>query len=229
MSRLFFVQSIAQTVGDRSLRAWDLGRVVALSRWGFEVGFLSENEAWEVILRNGTTLYGLYLSWTDYGANYLLGRMFWSSSREDFVEFTNTASKALSRLLNRRGNVWHDLPFPSRRLDRGIEASIFDILYLQSKEARSWDLCMAGIKEYRARNYVLASKQFATAVKYTPEFAEAFLYLATSYRAKGDYTACEGILGKYKARWPRDAKGPIALGELYEALDKQSEALAQFE
>ena len=65
-------------LGPKSLLAWDYGRYVALARWGYQAGYLTEGEAWERIMPAARTLQKTYDSWADLGENYLLGREFWS-------------------------------------------------------------------------------------------------------------------------------------------------------
>ncbi|MDR2176588.1 MAG: DUF1266 domain-containing protein, partial [Treponema sp.] len=64
---------------DRNILAWDLGRNIALCRWGYDVGFLSEEEAWEKIMYYAKLIQPLYKSWEEYGYDYYMGRVFWAS------------------------------------------------------------------------------------------------------------------------------------------------------
>jgi len=66
------------TLGGRSLLGWDYGRYVALCRWGYAVGFLTEDDAWERMMRAARILQPRFGSWSELGENYLIGREFWS-------------------------------------------------------------------------------------------------------------------------------------------------------
>jgi hypothetical protein len=64
---------------NRSILAWDLGRNISLCRWGYNVGFLTEEEAWEKIMYYAKKIQLFYNSWEEYGYDYYMGRVFWAS------------------------------------------------------------------------------------------------------------------------------------------------------
>jgi uncharacterized protein DUF1266 len=66
-----------------SLVAWDYGRYIMLCRWGYMVGFLTENEAWQRIMPAARTIQGSFRSWAEFGEDYLVGREFWSHEEMD--------------------------------------------------------------------------------------------------------------------------------------------------
>lgn len=104
--RLFFVNKMREIIGDRSLRAWDYGRSISLCRWGYEVGYLTEKEAWDRIFKISPKIEALYCSWEDYAAGYIIGRMFWFVSDDLDIKKGNEISKAYSKLINRQDSVW---------------------------------------------------------------------------------------------------------------------------
>jgi hypothetical protein len=78
---------------DQTILAWDLGRNISLCRWGYEVGFLTEEEAWEKIMYYAGKIQSLYNSWDEYGYDYYIGRVFWGSGfGEDINYLTQTDS-----------------------------------------------------------------------------------------------------------------------------------------
>ena len=66
-----------------SLVAWDYGRYIMLCRWGYMLGFLTEEEAWRRIMPAARTIQGSFRSWIRFGDDYLVGREFWSSEEMD--------------------------------------------------------------------------------------------------------------------------------------------------
>jgi hypothetical protein len=60
------------------IMAWDFGRYINLCRWGVELGWITEQEAWDRIIPAARLLQASYASWDDYAADYLLGRNFWN-------------------------------------------------------------------------------------------------------------------------------------------------------
>jgi hypothetical protein len=65
-------------LGQKSLLGWDYARYVALCRWGYLVEYLSEDEAWGLIMPAARKVQAHFESWPDLGKNYLIGREFWS-------------------------------------------------------------------------------------------------------------------------------------------------------
>ena len=73
---------------NRTILAWDLGRNISLCRWGYEVGFLTEEEAWEKIMYYAEKIQSLYNSWDEYGYDYYMGRIFWASGFGEDINYT---------------------------------------------------------------------------------------------------------------------------------------------
>ena len=64
--------------GRNSLVGWDYCRYIMLCRCGYQVGFLSEDEAWGRILPMARAIQAAFPSWSELGEDYLVGREFWS-------------------------------------------------------------------------------------------------------------------------------------------------------
>jgi hypothetical protein len=60
------------------ITAWDYGRYISLCRWGYQAGYITEEEAWERIFPAARYLQKSYSSWNEYAEDYLRGREFWS-------------------------------------------------------------------------------------------------------------------------------------------------------
>lgn len=67
-----------ERLGPKSLLGWDFSRYICLCRWGYYIGYLSEEEAWTLIMPVAAMLQQVFTSWEDLGENYLIGREFWS-------------------------------------------------------------------------------------------------------------------------------------------------------
>lgn len=70
-------------LGDKGLLGWDLCRYIHLCRRGYLLGYLSESEAWDLIMPKARQLQMVFDSWVDLGENYLVGREFWSLERTE--------------------------------------------------------------------------------------------------------------------------------------------------
>jgi hypothetical protein len=94
----------------RGFDAWDLGRCVALARWGYGAGFVSEDEAWAEIGRVAEKARERYSSWRDFGEDYALGRAVWAAGFDQELRYYAAAEAVLKRLLE-PGNPWSVLPW----------------------------------------------------------------------------------------------------------------------
>ena len=65
-------------LGAKSITAWDYDRYILLCGWGYLVGYLSEDEAWQYIMPAARLLQKTFSSWEELSRNYLIGREFWS-------------------------------------------------------------------------------------------------------------------------------------------------------
>lgn len=98
-NRLLYTAKNWESYKDRTILAWDLGRNIALCRWGYDVGYLNENEAWAKIMVLAKKIQSLYKSWEEYGTDYLMGRVFWASGfggEEKYLIETETIYKKLT-------------------------------------------------------------------------------------------------------------------------------------
>jgi hypothetical protein len=77
--------------------------------WGFDTGFLIEQEAWEKIMYYARMIQPLYTSWEEYGTDYCAGRLFWSSDFGGEANMRQRQKKytALSRKKAAAGTTAH--------------------------------------------------------------------------------------------------------------------------
>ena len=95
-----------------SFAAWDYCRYVMLCRWGYTVGFLTSDQAWQRIMPAARTIQTGFRSWSEMGEDYLVGRQFWSSEES---ERTGQIYRDIeARLLEDPGSVWNRLPWDTR-------------------------------------------------------------------------------------------------------------------
>jgi hypothetical protein len=67
-----------RALGQKGILAWDLVRYIALCRWGYLAGYLSDAEAWNHIMPAALRLQQSFASWQDLQSDYLIGREYWS-------------------------------------------------------------------------------------------------------------------------------------------------------
>jgi hypothetical protein len=85
---------------DITLKGWDLGRSVALCRWGYNAGFMTEDEAWQRIFHIARMAQQNFSSWEEYGYDYFMGRLFWASSYGEEEKYLLETEPIYNKLLN---------------------------------------------------------------------------------------------------------------------------------
>ena len=100
VNRFNYVNKNWEKYQNVTLKGWDLGRSVSLCRWGYNVGFMTEAEAWKRIFHIASTIQPLYSSWEEYGYDYFMGRLFWASSSGEEESYLRTTEPIYNRLLN---------------------------------------------------------------------------------------------------------------------------------
>ena len=108
--RLLFISQHWESLKFVSIKSWDLGRNISLCRWGYEVGFLSETEAWNRMMNYAKMIQPLYRSWEEYGYTYTIGRMYWASGDSSRSATVNERTGAVfSSLIKGEVGQWHNL------------------------------------------------------------------------------------------------------------------------
>ena len=97
-----------QKLGSKSILGWDYSRYICLCRWGYLIGYLSEEEAWQFIMEAARILQKTFDSWEDLGRNYLIGRQFWSY--KETIEAGHEYDDAFQRLVDMPSSPWNKSP-----------------------------------------------------------------------------------------------------------------------
>ena len=93
------------------LRAgWDYPRVIMLARWGYTVGYLSEDEAWKFIWPLAQRLERMFSSWQELGAADLTARRTWYETEAQDRKF---AEYAYLTLVTTPSSPWRKFPWNS--------------------------------------------------------------------------------------------------------------------
>lgn len=96
-------------LGKKSLLGWDYCRYITLCRRGYYMGYLSENEAWRLIMPKARLLQDIFDSWKDLGENYLIGREFWSMERTKASGWY--FHESYKKLLENPDSPWNTIPW----------------------------------------------------------------------------------------------------------------------
>ena len=62
----------------KGILAWDLGRLVVIARMSFDIGYIDEKTAWNIIKNAYETVIKDYKDWKEFSVGYLIGRGMWS-------------------------------------------------------------------------------------------------------------------------------------------------------
>ena len=116
--RMQIVKQHYGALGRKSLLGWDYARYVFLCRWGYFVGYLTEEEAWDRIMPVAGMLQRTFESWKDLGENYLVGREFWSLAQTK--RDGDLYRESYQRLLTDPASPWNRYPW---NLDLGPSAT----------------------------------------------------------------------------------------------------------
>jgi hypothetical protein len=95
--------------GKNPVLAWDYVRYLNLCRWGYVAGYLTEAEAWDLMMPVARDLQKHFDSWKDVGDSFLFGREYWSYS-----EMKQTGAlyrDACERLLEDPKSPWNKIPW----------------------------------------------------------------------------------------------------------------------
>ena len=95
--------------------AWDMGRLVNISRWSYDLEYITEEEAWEAIYIAYEGVLETYGSWQDFAKGYLLGRAMWGGTSgmhgPSRIIRLKTIIQITERLLKHKDSPWNTVPF----------------------------------------------------------------------------------------------------------------------
>jgi hypothetical protein len=100
---------LAADASPPSLLAWDLGRLINICRWCFDVGWLSEEECWRHMLPAADALSREYDSWSELSTAYVMGFVMWKGGDPDLEYGVLKSDRKL--LLSDARSPWQKLAF----------------------------------------------------------------------------------------------------------------------
>lgn len=110
--RMYVVNQYGDELGDRGLNAWDLCRYINLVRRGYLLGFVSEKEAYDLIMPVAAKIQKQNSSWEQMNREYLIGRKFWDFSQWETREAKS--NRVTKRLLTLKTSPWVYLPWNTK-------------------------------------------------------------------------------------------------------------------
>ncbi|NLW48632.1 MAG: DUF1266 domain-containing protein [Firmicutes bacterium] len=228
IKRLYTVNEKQKIVGERALRAWDYSRMALLCRIGYQVGFLSANEAWTQLERILTKVERQYLSWEYYAANYLLGLYFWGLEFEPESAKVNQTLQAYAKLTGSSGYVW-ELAWNRNSQDYQVDSNTFEeVLYFPPVQYRAWECYLNGWQCFESGQFDYALEYYQKGLTLDPDFSELWLLITMVYNAQRDYEKAIEILSNYLKEKPAEYLPRIYLAEIYEKIDQLQKAIDEY-
>lgn len=228
VKRLYYVKEKQELLGNRDLRAWDYSRMALLCRIGYQVGFLTANEAWTHLQRIITKVGCLYQSWEDYAANYIMGLFF--SGLENGLEYekANQALQAYAELTNIQGNAW-GLAWESNNLDEQvIRNTINEVVYYPSVQYQAWTCYLNGFRCFENGKFDEALDHYQEGLAIDPEFKDLWLLMGVTYSVKTDYNRAINTFNRYIEDNQAEYLPRIYLAEVYEKNNQIQEAIDEY-
>ena len=114
-ARFAFTEAYAGKVDPAMLRGWDLGRAANVARWGYFVGFITEEETWGILDQIADGCMETFDSWRAFAQSYIFGSMYWKCPYGPDACYENIAGLmfAVEHLLTE--GEWKDFPWASGR------------------------------------------------------------------------------------------------------------------
>ena len=107
--RIEFVRLNSDRLHEHSILAWDMVRYVTLCRWGYLIGYLTEEQAWPLIMKAAFRVQSSFDSWQSMTENFLLGREFWDE--DEYRQRLPRARAINDNLLNDPASPWRQNPW----------------------------------------------------------------------------------------------------------------------
>ncbi len=196
ISRLYWVAEMKDKLGSHGIEAWDEGRVITWIRWSVGAGYISYDEAINLIVPIIDNIRQNYNSWDDYMAHYIAGRSFYSLSSS---KYKNNMTESLAAVKTCRAYIpYETLTFHQFNVDKQHIMTVSDSQYTPSKEGLKWEefrtLYAAKDSSYVLEDLIILEKKYpeysdivygwhlALMIKYTKDKKEIYKYVKAHYK-----------------------------------------------
>ena len=83
-------------IAKMSIIAWDMGRLVMVTRSCYDCGYISEEEAWKYIENAYKACKEVYADWNEFAKGYVFGRAMWSGDAQFLAGIMSIAEGLLA-------------------------------------------------------------------------------------------------------------------------------------
>lgn len=117
-SQIKTVLQYGNRFGERGILAWDLGRNIAVARFGYLCGYINEHEAFELMLQQAPQIQKTYTSWDQYLTEYYIGRQFWMPGEKPGR--VAEIKRKVRQLQLDKNCAWNNLPWQTPLTFEGV-------------------------------------------------------------------------------------------------------------
>ena len=136
-TRLYYVEAMKDVLGKHGIEAWDEGREITTIRWGIGAGYISYDEAVNLIEPVIERIKKNYVSMDDYMAHYIAGRSFYALYSSDYKAMAENAVKAAES--SRKKIPYQEIKSSGLNADKKHEMSFIQSFYNPDAEALKWE------------------------------------------------------------------------------------------
>lgn len=136
-SRLYYASTMKNVLGSHGIEAWDEGREITTIRWGIGAGYISYDEAVNLIKPVIERIKKNYVSMDDYMAHYIAGRSFYALYSSDYKAMAENAVKAYES--SRKKIPYQEIKFSGVNADKKHEMTFIQSFYNPNADALKWE------------------------------------------------------------------------------------------
>ena len=183
-TRLHFVKETREKLGKHGIEAWDEGREITILRWGISCGYISSEEAMELIEPLIERIRDNYVSYNDYIAHYIMGKQFYALYNGNNEQLGNKAKQAA---LDAEAYIPFDsLDFSAENADKEHVLSLSDCIFIPSSSFTRWEKVMnlyrqTSVTEESLKQLELFEKEMPECKNYFSYWHATMLYYLQKY------------------------------------------------
>ena len=139
-TRLCFAEETSGVLGEHGIEAWDEGREITILRWGIAAGYISSDDAMNLIEPLIKRIRQNYISFEDFSSHYIMGRQFYAlydGNYERLGEYAKAASYSARAYI-----PFENLLFTAENADKAHVMTYSDCLFNPSDFFTGWDKIM---------------------------------------------------------------------------------------
>jgi len=99
-------EKIKNNKDSKSNLAWDMSLYICICRWGYLAGYLSDDEAWQLIMPKAKRIQQEFTSWNEFAENYMQGRKGWDQNA--YERDKELFERAIRRLNQNKRSPWNE-------------------------------------------------------------------------------------------------------------------------